>query len=79
MALCATAQDASYSSHMSSEMGMGGNAPITVTEDNQACITHYQHPQCCISQTKHIDIVIRYHYYEIMKSLLQINNKSFHE
>ena len=52
---------------MLSEMGMGDNAPITILEDNQACIS-VGTKDIVSPKLKHIDI--KYHY---VRSMVQEN------
>ncbi len=63
VALCAATQDGAYLIQMLSEMGMGDNAPITVLEDNQACIS-VSAKVIASPKLKHIDI--KYHYVKTM-------------
>ena len=63
VALSAATQDGAYLLQMPSKMGMGDNAPITILEDNQACI-RVGTKDIVSPKLKHIDI--RYHYVRTM-------------
>ena len=67
VALCAATQDGVYLIQMLSEMGMGNNAPITILEDNQTCIS-VGTKEIASPKLKHIDI--KYHY---VRSMIQEN------
>ena len=69
VALCAATQDGAYLLQMLNEMGMGDNAPITVLEDNQACIS-IGTKDIASPKLKHIDI--KYHYVRTMEQEGQI-------
>ena len=67
VALCAATQDGAYLLQMLTEMGMGDNAPITILEDNQACIS-VGTKDIVSPKLKHIDI--KFHY---VKTMVQEN------
>ena len=63
VALCAASQDAAYLLQMLHELGMGDNAPVTLLEDNQACMG-IASKDIASPKLKHIDI--RYHFVRTM-------------
>jgi hypothetical protein len=63
MALCAVSQDAVYLLQMLQEMGMGDNAPVSIMEDNQACM-EIAGKDIVSPKLKHIGI--RYHFVRTM-------------
>jgi hypothetical protein len=63
VALCAASQDAAYLIQMLQELGMGDVAPITLLEDNQACMD-IAGKDIASPKLKHIDI--RYHFVRTM-------------
>ena len=65
VALCAASQDAAYLLQMLHELGMGDYAPITILEDNQACI-EIASKDIVSPKLKHIDI--RFHFVRTMIS-----------
>ena len=63
VALCAASQDAAYLLQMLQEMGMGDNAPVTLLEDNQACMD-IASKDIASPKLKHVDI--RFHFVRTM-------------
>ena len=63
VALCAASQDAVYLLQMLQEMGMGDNAPVTLLEDNQACMDI---ASTDIASPKLKQVDIRYHFVRTM-------------
>ncbi len=63
VALCAASQDAAYLIQMLQELGMGDVSPITLLEDNQACMD-IAGKDIASPKLKHIDI--RYHFVRTM-------------
>ena len=63
VALCAASQDAAYLIQMLQELGMGDVSPVTLLEDNQACMD-IAGKDVASPKLKHIDI--RYHFVRTM-------------
>ena len=63
VALCAASQDAAYLIQMLQELGMGDVSPVTLLEDNQACMD-IARKDVASPKLKHIDI--RYHFVRTM-------------
>ena len=63
VALCAATQDGAFFIQMLAEIGMGDNAPITILEDSQACIS-VGTKDIVSPKLKHIDI--KFHYVRTM-------------